>query len=127
MAYTDIAYCDTVLSSTAWVASTDTEKQTAIDMGELWIDAEYSCVADSPVQTSIQMANALLADKYINSVLFAVNEGEIESKSVKAGSVETERTYFKGASIEDSFAEIKMLLNSECSINHSSVFVTLRV
>ncbi len=127
MVYTDIAYCDTVLSSAAWVAATDTAKQTAIDTGALWIDKNYSCSLTSPVQDSIQLANALLSDKYINNTLFVQPDQVIESKSVKAGSVETEKTYFKGIEPEDQFSEINLHLSSVCAVNYNTVFKTVRV
>jgi len=127
MAYTDIAYCDTVNTSTAWVAADDPTKQLAIDMGELWIDKTYTCVISDPVQDNLQRANALLADKHVNGDLYEVQEGEIKSKSVTADTVSSSKEYLQGSGTVDPFAEVNLLLGSVCSINSGSFFITVRV
>lgn len=127
MAYTDIAYCDTVNLGVEWVEATDTEKQRAIDTGELWINAEYACSNTDPVDDNIQRANALLADKFIKGEFFTPETATISEKTVKAGSVETSKTFQGGQRSEDSFAEIKLLLGSVCSISSTAQFVVVRV
>lgn len=126
MAYTDIAYCDSVLTSVAWLAADDIQKQLAIDTGEIWIDSGYVC-STSTVEDSVQRANALLADMYINGTLFTPQDATLESKSVKAGSVETEKSYFQQDISNPQFSEVKLLLGSACTINTSAGFSVMRV
>jgi len=124
--YVDIEYCDSVLSSQCWISADDTQKQRAIDMGELWIDSDYVCGTDSD---SVKHANALLADMYVNSSMFTPQDPTIESKKVKAGSVTTEKSYFQQDISNPQFSEVNLLLSSACSVNTSggSAFNVVRV
>ena len=117
MSYTDIAYADTINTSTEWVGSSDPEKQVAIDTGEIWINSKYTCAVTDPVNDNLQKANALLADMYIQGTMFSVVEGNIISTKVKADTVESEKTYSEGTQQgSNPFAEIDLLLGSVCTI-----------
>lgn len=120
--YTDIPYCDSVLNSPCWVSSSDEKKQNAIDTGALWIDDKYIC----EITEQVQDANALLADMYVNSILFLPQSAEVESTKVKAGSVETETSFFESSLSNSQFSEVTLLLNSSCVVNSSSGFRVVR-
>lgn len=120
--YTDIPYADSVLDSPCWVSSTDEEKQTALDMGALWIEDKYIC----QLTEQVQYANALLADMYVNSILFLPQSAEVASTKVKAGSVETETDFFESGLSNSQFSEVNLLLNGSCSVNSSSGFRVVR-
>lgn len=120
MAYTDISYCDSVLTSIEWLSSPTTEKQAAIDIGELWIDKYYDCTAESPVQDAIQKANSMLAELYVKDELFSPSSSATatSNKKVKIGSIEINRTYESGGQqAVNLFAEIDFLLGATCPVN----------
>lgn len=126
MAYVTIAEADTFLSSSEWTSLTTTEKQYAIDLGEMWIDKNFTCTVEDPVQEVLQRANSYLAELQAKGTLFTPKGGDVESVSVKAGPVTVSEKYENSEQAVDQFDEIKLLINSTtCST--ISTFQVLRV
>lgn len=115
--YASQAEADVFLASeSVWSAASSTEKDTALQFGRYYIDANFSCPyldEDDPSE-SVKFANALYALDYINGALFDTSTGDaIKSKMVKAGPVEVETQYTSGiSSITNSKAEA--LLSDDC-------------
>jgi len=127
MSYATIAQADLELTTEPWISLTDEQKQAALDIGTLWIDDKYSCAVTDPVEPALVQANILLADKYVNGVMFVAPEGVITSKKVKADSVESEKSYQNGTQQGvNPYAEIELLLGSVCAINSSLSEFTVR-
>jgi hypothetical protein len=119
-AYTDIATADTYATSNEWSNATDTEKDQALLMASLWIDQNFTCEFDDPVQDEIQAATALLAEQYILGELFTPMTDAIKRQSIKAGSITTTKEFVSGNNPAELFPEAYLYLQgASCTVNSS--------
>lgn len=125
MSYATLEEANALLTSTEWVGADDATKQQALDTGTLYIDNDYTCTVADPVDSSLILANVLLADMYVQGILFAPKSGNLKATTVKAGPVTVSETFSNSDQTIDPFAEIKLLLGSVCSAN--VVLSTIRV
>ena len=116
--------------SAAWNNATDSEKDQALFWGRIYIDTNFTCsalIAD-PANPSenVKYANALLAEDWLEGTLFQgedTRKGTMVHKRVRAGSVESQKSYYVGSAQED----ISNLLSSECSKNIAKTKQILRM
>jgi len=140
LGYCTVEYADLVnVDSTFWTNSTLSQKELAISIGKSYIDKYYTCLDSEdwgftedvpPVSTApdeIQMANAILAERYTSGVLTDNTDdvsGKITSKRVKAGSVESETTYqgynSKSPGWLDPNPDITLMVSEYCSFGNKS-------
>jgi len=124
-AYCTVAEADGINTSTAWMTLLDSEKQTALDWGRVYLDSNYTCstaIDTVTPQDAAKLANALLGDKYANGILF--NHGDFlltygqNGKTVKAGSVSSSTTYNSNLIMQlnsDPFPDVTAAIASLCS------------
>lgn len=128
--YCTIIEADVFLTDSAiWLAATEAEQNKALYWGRIYIDATYTCVdwttldTDPSYPEELKYANALTAEAYLNGDLYEVSEtGDraVTSIKVKAGDVESEKRYqgdraFSMGSAIDQFPEITAVLENYCS------------
>lgn len=111
-----------------WVGALLAEKEAALVQGTLYIDSIYYCsINPNDIPDTVVEANALLANEHLKLSLWDRQDGlgNISSKSVKAGSVETSTSYEvnKGSTWSDPFPSITALLeyNSVCYLAKGSM------
>jgi len=136
--YCDVAFADTINVSTEWTNATISEKEMAITYGRLFIDKNYSCSDTDEWDTDdyttipdeVQRANAILAEQSVQGILLTTDpgfSGPITSTKVKAGSVESEKTYLGAYSTAtkktDQKPEITMLLSPYCTLGKSKYLI----
>lgn len=135
--YCTVLEADVFLStSSIWNSATTAEKEQALFWGRVWLDANFTCPdlaldPDNPSET-VKYANALLAEDYLDGTL---TDNENTSSGVtgvkrlmqKAGSVEQETEYFEGGgSVEIDYQEdVKLLLDSECTLKYGTSTIDL--
>jgi hypothetical protein len=97
--YVTIPEADAINTSPEWIAASSDQKDHALQMGRIYIDANYSCTIDeSDPGDAVKYANAVFGDYSLRGILFpaAGSRGSdkvtIEEK-VKAGSVESSEKY----------------------------------
>lgn len=119
--YISVVDADSILVDSAeWVSLTTEKKELAISWGRIYIDTNYSCLIDETAPSdSVQYANALFADQYVNGSLFETQGGRANTKTTtsettKAGSVEVSETYAVNSSgntiKSDPFPDISAIL-----------------
>lgn len=123
MAYITVIDADLINDSSEWIALTEEQKEYALDIGQKWIDENYTCSIESPVQAEIQRANAYLGDFYAQGTLFTPESASVTASTVKAGSVSVSEEYGVSERVEDPFSEINLLLNSTTCKAQSSMTV----
>jgi len=124
-AYCTVAEADGINSSTDWLTLNDTEKQTALDWGRVYLDSNYSCstaIDTTTPQDEAKLANALLGDKYAQGILFNHQDHLLtygqNGKTVKAGSVSSSTTYNSSLIMQlgsDPFPDVSAAIASLCS------------
>ena len=124
--YVTIPEADAINISPEWVAASSEQKDHALQMGRIYIDANYSCrIDESDPGDAVKYANAVFGDYSLRGILFpsAGSRGSdkvtIEEK-VKAGSVESLEKYATGAGGAvigvDPFKDITaVLISAGCS------------
>ena len=127
--YCELSFANSINVSDEWEDAETSDKDMALVYGRLFIDQSYTCddtdwdTSDySTIPEEVQRSNAILAEMYIQGVLFPDSKGAsgpVTKKRVKAGSVESETTYlgFYAAYTKttDQKPEITMLLSPYCS------------
>lgn len=117
--YATIAEADVYLAiNSDWLALTDLVKTDALLWGRYAIDTNFNCVVDySDIDEEVKYANSLLAyDYFIQGDLFFDNQTIVSKKLVKAGKVETEKTYqFSSKEKPNSFSKVVAILAPICS------------
>ena len=140
--YCTLVEADVFLStSSTWNNASDTEKNSALFWGRIYIDSKYACVDWTTLDTTpsypeeLKYANALLAEAYIDGTLFDVDETGnrvLTSKRVKAGDVEVEKRYQGDRSFSignkiDEFPEVTALLAEYCNKKNKNPILITRV
>jgi len=120
-----------------WGLTGSVDKTTALSQGRIYLDANYLCDSDSIsdsdglASNNIQLANAELANLYLaNPTTFfnidAKANRNVTKNRVKAGDVESEKTYSSaGIGYIDPYPYVSMLLSGECTLSSSSIQVDI--
>jgi len=99
-----------------WLALTEPQQDDFLSWGRVYIDSEFLCAYDETDATDdIKLANSLLGYLAMTDVLFK-DAPKVKSVAVKAGSVESDKTYSAGYTEEHSLhKQASLLLMSDCS------------
>jgi len=133
--YADIAYANTIHSSTEWLSANTDKKNYALSMGRYYIDTKYTCTEFyDPYPDELLTSNSILAEQYLLGTLYLTPvvdpAGHLTGKEVKAGSVSSKKTYSetRGANMgADRFPEVSLLLSPYCSYSKVSSNRLIRV
>lgn len=142
--YATIEQADVYLENNdAWLDLDDEVKNTHLLNGRYFIDSKYTCddLADEDgdslpdvIPEEYIYANTLLAQFDSVSGIFTVDEtggSPVVSKKVKAGSVESEKSYAGQFSSStklnsiDPYPQITSILNAYCTINKTSSTISV--
>ena len=127
--YCTLAEADSYLDGHSdWESAEDETKQTALFWGRIYIDSKYRCpdLDETDPSDNIKYANALLAEDYIQGNLLRSDGSKdpvVAKKRVKAGSVETEKSFLGGQKINYQ-QDVDALLSGECTKFNSVVLIT---
>jgi hypothetical protein len=122
-AYCTVAYADSVLGEQLpWDSAETADKEAALQWGRVYIDDNYSCAFDpNNVPESIQTANAILGNYHLTAPLYDSSkvEGEqsergLTGNKVKAGSVESDKSYDPYAAMAklDAYPDVTAILGT---------------
>ncbi len=130
--YCTVVRADEILAGNAdWLALDEDVKLDALVEARYYIDDRYSCptLDEAAIPTEMEYVNAWLAADAVDTGLFDTNTNpdRIKSKSVKAGSVTTSKSYFSAASFRPATkAKCDTYLSGICYKNSSTVVQLVR-
>lgn len=116
-AYTTAAESQAHLADKAdWLVLSDTDQDTHLSWGRVYIDTEFLCAYDETDATdNIKQANSLLGYLSFTAVLFT-DAPKVEEISVSAGSVSSSKKYSAGYIEENALhKQAVMLLDFDCT------------
>jgi len=125
--YASLEYADEINTSSAWLSSSDEQKEAALQWARVYIEKTYRVMFDqSAPSNAVKTANSMLSEKQLITPLFSTAsasqpERGLKSKRVKGGPAEVAKEYdtVRSNSWYDPFPEISSLLNLDglCPIN----------
>ena len=134
-AYVTLAEADLVNANVAnnsqWLAASDTAKTSALSYSRLYIDDRYTSIKSfdlSDVPDVVQIANSILAVKYLSDTLYVTPEAHVKSSTVKAGEVMSKTVYARSedaTAIIDSNPEVTALLKGYFRLKQRDISVNL--
>lgn len=119
--YCTIAEANVALADNdAWLALDDAAKEDGLVEARYYLDDKFFCAIDEADPPSeIKLANAwLAADAAVGSGLYSssTDPERVKSKSIKAGSVTTSKTYFSATSFRPATkARVDIYLSGICT------------
>jgi len=135
--YADIAYANSVNSTTEWRTASLANKNYALSMGRFYIDSKYTCIdfdetyLDEELEYPDELltANSILAEAYLLDTLFITVEttGSMILNRVKAGDVESEKEFSNNGRSPltiDRFQDVTLLLSQFCSYGNGTRTLT---
>ena len=114
-----------------WNAMSESEKNAALQMARLYIDAFYSCISfeEDAAPDAVQAANAELANEYLkdSTALFPVQkDSTLTKKRVKAGDVESEKEFDPRLyQRTDPFPYISAIIKPQCAYMANRIDVSI--
>lgn len=122
-----ISEADEILGTTTpWNASTDEEKQDALEMARVYTEANYKInfIEADGVPEKVKRGNAILANEDLSKDIFARQDGlgALEEKTIKAASVTTTKKYTNKISKtwKDPFPKATALMRPYCVLTSGS-------
>ena len=116
-AYVTAVESDTYLANYPdWLALDPSVQDTHLSWGRVWIDSEYLCpYTPADATDDLKNANSLAGYQDFKGYLF-LDGPLVESTSVKAGSVESSKTYASGyRAVDPMLLQAEALLKSACA------------
>jgi len=122
-----VAEADAILGVTEpWFSTLEPEKEQALGWAEIYFAANYSCAYDEDdVPDNIKEGLALLGNQYLidpNTMYPVDSEVNTTSKKVKAGSVESAKSFASPSQKKfiDQYPDITALFSTYCLLTPSS-------
>lgn len=108
-----------------WDGTSEGDKTTALEYARRYIDMYYLCatIDMAAVPDDVKQASAILALAHLSTPLYNTKptSESLKSKSVRAGSVSSSKTFASDYKITDPFPEVTMLLSSQCKLKRGGV------